>query len=355
MDKPQIICHVEKSLPFSLFDALWIPCSAKFVVLGSRPRGTGIIQIYEINQGDVVLKTEIEKNVSFKCGTFAASSLQERNLATGDFEGKLQIWNLDDMSVPIYSANGHKQIINTIDGVGGSSFGCGAPEIVTGSRDGSVKVWDPRQKNRPVAVMEPLEGEPRRDCWTVAFGNSFNSEERVVCAGYDNGDIKMFDLRAMNVRWETNVKNGVCSLEFDRKEIKMNKLVATTLESTFHVFDLTTQHPTKGFGKIKEKAHNKSTIWLSRVLPQNREVFITCGGSGSVCLWKYNYPEKRIKDNGDGQNISVAGNVSLLQNSMLSTQPISSFQWSKDKIGLGLCTAFDQTVRIVIVTKLNLI
>jgi hypothetical protein len=36
---------------------------------------------------------------------------------------------------------------------------------------GSVKVWDPRQKGRPVATMEPAEGDARRDCWTVAFGN----------------------------------------------------------------------------------------------------------------------------------------------------------------------------------------
>ena len=44
----------------------------------------------------------------------------------------------------------------------------------------------------------------------------------------------------------------VCSIEFDRKDIVMNKLVATTLESTYHVFDLRTQHPTKGFASLKE-------------------------------------------------------------------------------------------------------
>lgn len=33
-----------------------------------------------------------------------------------------------------------------------------------------MKVWDPRQKNDPVATMEPGEGEANRDCWTVAFG-----------------------------------------------------------------------------------------------------------------------------------------------------------------------------------------
>ena len=39
---------------------------------------------------------------------------------------------------------------------------------------GSVKVWDPRQKGKPVATMEPAEGDARRDCWTVAFGKQKN-------------------------------------------------------------------------------------------------------------------------------------------------------------------------------------
>lgn len=38
------------------------------------------------------------------------------------------------------------------------------------SMTGTVKVWDPRQKDDPVANMEPVQGENKRDCWTVAFG-----------------------------------------------------------------------------------------------------------------------------------------------------------------------------------------
>ena len=34
----------------------------------------------------------------------------------------------------------------------------------------------------------------------MAFGNSFNDEERCVLAGYDNGDVKLFDLRMNQVR-----------------------------------------------------------------------------------------------------------------------------------------------------------
>jgi hypothetical protein len=51
--------------------------------------------------------------------------------------------------------------------------------------------------------------------------------------------------------------------------------------------------------------------------------------------------------------MGVAGTVNLLQNVTMSTQPISSFDWSPDKEGLCVCTAFDQTLRVLITTKLN--
>ena len=38
--------------------------------------------------------------------------------------------------VPVYTVKAHKEIVNSIDGVGGLGIGDGAPEIVTGSRDG---------------------------------------------------------------------------------------------------------------------------------------------------------------------------------------------------------------------------
>lgn len=33
------------------------------------------------------------------------------------------------------------------------------------------------------------------DCWSVCLGNAHSAQERVFAAGYDNGDIKIFDLR----------------------------------------------------------------------------------------------------------------------------------------------------------------
>jgi hypothetical protein len=58
-------------------------------------------------------------------------------------------------------------------------------------------------------VFGPQAGEKIIDPWTVSFGNSFNNDERMLAAGYENGDVKMFDLRQMKLHWETNLKNGV--------------------------------------------------------------------------------------------------------------------------------------------------
>lgn len=66
-----------------------------------------------------------------------------------------------------------------------------------------------------------------------------------------------------------------------------------------------------------------------------------------------NYPDTRKIADADGIDQGVIGNVSLLQSSTLSSQPVSSLDWSPDKQGLAVCTAFDQCLRIIITTKLN--
>lgn len=102
----------------------------------------------------------------------------------------------------------------------------------------------------------------------------------------------------MQVHWETNVRNGICGLEFDRKDIPMNKLVCGTLEGGLHCWDLRTQHPEKGFASVTEKgagggygtgvhgSRSRATVWLTKHLPQNREIFASCGGAGSLRVWK---------------------------------------------------------------------
>ncbi|ETV88771.1 hypothetical protein H257_00273 [Aphanomyces astaci] len=350
-DAPQVIEHITKSVNYTPYDARWIPCSARFVSMGIHPRATGAINVFALQQGELKVVHELEKQHGVKCGTFGASSLDARHLAVGDYAGIMSIYDFEKPEIPVYSAQAHKSIINCIDGCGGLNIGYGAPELATGGRDGCVRVWDTRVAN-PVVSLEPDQGEAVRDCWTVAFGNSFNDDERCLAAGYDNGDVKLFDLRTNTMRWETNVQNGVVGVQFDRKDIEMNKLLVTTLESKFRMYDMRTFHPAKGYAFMSEKAH-KSTVWQGRFLPQNRDLFMTGGGNGGFNLYKYHYPSSRTTPDADGIHMGVGGTVELLNSRVLSTQPIVSMDWSPDREGLCVLSCLDQTVRVYIVSKTN--
>ncbi len=56
-------------------------------------------------------------------------------MAWGSFDGKLNITDVEQKKT-FFSVKAHDSIINCIDALGGE-FGYGAPEIITGSRDGS--------------------------------------------------------------------------------------------------------------------------------------------------------------------------------------------------------------------------
>jgi len=209
--------HVNKTLNYTPSDVKWIPMSPRFVTTGTHPKGTGAIQVWEMVPGEGIRSMgEIVRPEGVKCGTFGASFIEDRHFATGDFKGNLAIVNLsrarasgsEDMSGEVVwrapSAHTH---VNCIDACGGLGIGGGAPEIATGGREGAVKLWDPRISD-PVMTIEPAAGETGRECWCVAFGNSFSDDERCLSAGYDNGDVKLFDLRTQSIRWETNVGNG---------------------------------------------------------------------------------------------------------------------------------------------------
>ena len=75
---------------------------------------------------------------------------------------------------------------------------------------------------------------------TVIFfvsGHAYNAHDRCICSGYDNGDIKLFDLRNMSLRWETNVKNGVSlSLKIKKKK----KIVDASILTSGKIFKETT-------------------------------------------------------------------------------------------------------------------
>ena len=360
-----------QALDFTPHDTRWIPRSARIVCCGISPGSKGALRIYELERDGT---KEVFRDLSFrpqgiKCATFGASRLENQHIAMGDYGGTLAICDLErvtskkefapkDETKPssasnqqheqsgceIFSAQAHTGIVNAIDGIGGTSCGHGAPEIATGGKDGCVKIWDPRV-NYAVVTLDPDKSSSARDCWAVAFGDSYTNEDRSILAGFDNGDVKLFDLRTNTMRWETNCKNGVTSVQFDRPDIEMNKIVVTTLESKFRCYDMRTQHPSDGFSFTSERAH-RSTVWISKHLPQNRDIVMTGGGNGGFNIYKYHYPKNRVgKHRQDETPIGVAGSVELLNSRVISTQPIVSFDWSPDREGLCCMSSLDQTLR----------
>lgn len=91
MDKVQMLVHIEKNVNYSVFDVKWIPYSAKFVVIGTKTNGKGILQIYELDSPNVELIKEITTENALKCCSFGTSSPGDRQLTIGDFNGNLSI------------------------------------------------------------------------------------------------------------------------------------------------------------------------------------------------------------------------------------------------------------------------
>lgn len=105
--------------------------------MGQTPRAKGILQIYELAKTEMKMTYENEGGEGIKCATFHASKVSGAELAYGDFGGSLNIMDMEKQKV-FFSVTAHKGICNAIDAVGGADIGYGAPEIVTGGRDGNV-------------------------------------------------------------------------------------------------------------------------------------------------------------------------------------------------------------------------
>ena len=148
----------------------------------------------------------------------SSNLINDNSFIIGDFEGNLQILDLEKGTPNYEIKKAHKSTIYSIDAVGGDLIN-GTQEVVTGGKDGNVKIWDLRT-DKPAILIEPKGIENNfPECWSVAFGGCSNKEERNLGIGYDNGDIKIYDLKMDKLIYGENFKNGICSIEFDKKNM----------------------------------------------------------------------------------------------------------------------------------------
>ena len=257
---------------------------------------------------------------------------------TGDFGGHVAIWDLEENEEPVEEIMGHSDMINCISGHCGEGG-----QLVTGSRDGLVKMWDRRNMNSSTVTME---GDKRRDCWAVTTLE--NGE--YVAAGYSNGDIRVFDIKAGKVYWETSLPLGVTGLKFTgSKYLKLDRLVASTLGGGVAVWDLQTKHKVQGFTRTDLRLE-KTTVWTANEAPQDEGLMLATLGSGAVQLIRYKEPGHRVMIGADGGNVGTPGDFEKLCSRQLTDKPVTSSDWSRDKAGLVVTSSFDQKIRVLIVT-----
>eukprot|EP01102_Stenamoeba_stenopodia_P016938 TRINITY_DN5991_c0_g1_i3.p1 TRINITY_DN5991_c0_g1~~TRINITY_DN5991_c0_g1_i3.p1 ORF type:complete len:251 (-),score=35.49 TRINITY_DN5991_c0_g1_i3:20-772(-) len=246
------------------------------------------------------------------------------------------------MEVPIYTAKAHETVVHCIDGCSGSTQSKGPAELVTSSKD-KVCVWDVRQKDKPVVIIESgVKTSKPADCWAVCFGNSTNDSDRCVYAGYDNGDLRLFDLRASKQRARANIGNGICSIACDDKYTQSGPLLVTMLNSTIRLYNDSTLSPITPF--VDEKTQ-QSTVWCGRFVPQNKNLLLTTGGNGVVNL----YQKETTKAASASQPATLK--LKTLSTFKVTNQPVLSIDCHPDKEGLCLVNSLDQTINVLVIVS----
>lgn len=280
---PEIATYISYPTDYHIFDTKWLPsCPTKFVSVGATSKSSasrGCIQIAQLNSDRLESIKSIEKKSPYRCATFGATVRSTSSLALGNFHGGLQIFDAERFDFPVFEAKAHSGVVNCLDGLGSG----GGAEIVTGGRDGSIKVWDPRQGG-PVFVVSPVKkedgGSGCRDCWTVCFIEGEGQHDRTVFAGFDNGDVKAVDLRTVKERWSYNVGSGICKLSSNKKCSKANRLAAGTVDGSIYLLGL-------GQSTIPDhvKVAEASSIWSINYLPHQDNTFASVGES--IEIWRH--------------------------------------------------------------------
>ena len=223
------------------------------------------------------------------------------------------MWDVDYLEAPVQEITGaHSDLIHCVTGSAGF--------LVSGGREGMVKVWDRRDLRRSVLSMQGEGGRP--EVWTVEAGSDCDS----LCAGYSNGDVRIFDCKAGRVRWQSSLAKGVTSLNL----LSGDRLLGGSVTGSVVVWDLISD------GRIETKLES-STVWSAVASPDDESVVVSTLGSGALHLL----------------SLTPLGDVTKLTSVQSSMKPLTTWAWAPDKPGLGLVTGFDQNIRVVIVTKIE--
>ena len=71
--------------------------------------------------------------------------------------------------------------------------------------------------------------------------------------------------------------------------------------------------------EVKSKV-GSCTVWVGKHSPDNREVLMTGSGGGTLSMYQYEYPDKRSRQDREGNTVGVEGKLNLLQSHQVTRQ-----------------------------------
>lgn len=330
------------SVDWTLLECGWIPTSPRLVTLGSSHDGEGRLAVLALSGQGLTQVSSGGGGKALRCGTFRG--LKDRMLLTGDFAGRIQVWDLEDLSNPVETVTGHDDLINCISG------GEESHRLVTGARDGKVRIWDTRSLRSCVANIQGEEDGRAQDCWSV----DTTPQGNILVAAFSNGDVRMFDMRqAKAAVWETALPQGVPTLCLQRgKGDKLDRLVGGTQGGRVCLWDLQTLHTTQGYTRV-DQTLDRGCVWRLEQSPHQANVMVGAVQGGALEVITYKPPGHRVMIAADGGNMGTPGLLERGISKQLTDKPVTSISWCPDKCGLLACTCFDQSLRVCILTGLE--
>ncbi|KAM9950843.1 hypothetical protein ACTFIT_008841 [Dictyostelium discoideum] len=335
--------YVTKKLTSQPYSCQWIPTSCSVVTVGKKTSGgisKGDIKIHQLEfddtSGDPKLNLVYENEFTnpFRCLSFfkQANQLQQqdnRKFITGDFNGQISEWDSDICDIPIWGVKGaHQGSISAIDAYADNL-------VVCGGKDGTIKVYDTRIKpnsandnngnnSSPISTFEQTN---KSNCWSIC------TNDNNIIAGFENGDLNIYNLKTNSIQSTTKLNGGICSIDSNDRSNILNQFLITTNKSFISIASFNNNNNNNiEFKDYEINKEPNQTIWSGIYSPWNKKdnenIFTIAQGDGSVSMYR--------------------DDCKLIDKVLVSDLPILSLDYSKDRKGLLCCISLKKQLSILI-------
>ncbi|KAF8748365.1 WD40 repeat-like protein [Rhizoctonia solani] len=227
------------------------------------------------SQFALIAKWKVEENLEANSAAFSSDGTRiivgagERVYIMNAFSGKILLalskGNNSTVRSAILSPDGNLAAACSAD----RTFAYGSSRIVSGSKDGTVRVWDPLTG---LMLLEPLEG-PRTPVMTVAI----SSDGSLIAAGYRTTNICLWDSRTGKIL--TIILAGpdiVTSVSFS---FDCTRIASGSFEGPVSVWDVQT-----GSMKLDPLEGHTGYITSVRFSPDDRHI-VSSSEDRSIRFW----------------------------------------------------------------------